>query len=161
MEISLHSEVHYSDGLRGQTTSLVIDLEPRRVTHIVVMEDRLPHSEHLVPFNQIAQTTPELIHLRCTRHGLASVEGESIPPGELALGWGAVVEASDGPVGRVDEFIVDDQSGNIIQMVLREGHLWDHKEVIIPVSQFERIEADAVYLNMDKESVSQLLVIPL
>ena len=50
-----------------------------------------------------------------------------IPPGELAVRRGTRVRATDGRVGRVDEFIVGPVSGNITHLVLREDHLWKRK----------------------------------
>jgi sporulation protein YlmC with PRC-barrel domain len=91
----------------------------------------------------------------------ATVEHESIPPGELAVRRGARVEATDGHVGRVDEFLVDPKNGHITHLVLREGHLWGQKDVTIPVSQIDRIEKDAVHLKLDKRSIEALPAIPI
>jgi sporulation protein YlmC with PRC-barrel domain len=88
------------------------------------------------------------------------VKYESIPPGELAVRRGAQVKATDGNVGRVDEFIVDPTSGNITHLVLREGHLWEQEEVAIPITEIDRIEEKTVYLNLDKKSVETLPVVP-
>jgi sporulation protein YlmC with PRC-barrel domain len=89
------------------------------------------------------------------------VEHERIPPGELAVHRGAQVHARDGHVGRVDEFLVDPRDGHITHLVLREGHLWGQKDITIPVSQIERIEEDAVYLKLDRQSIEALPAIPL
>jgi sporulation protein YlmC with PRC-barrel domain len=88
------------------------------------------------------------------------VEHERIPPGELAIRRGARVEATDGHVGRVDEFLVDPTNGYITHLVLREGHLWGQKDVTIPVSQIDHIEEDSVYLKLDKHSIEMLPTIP-
>jgi sporulation protein YlmC with PRC-barrel domain len=90
-----------------------------------------------------------------------SVEHERIPPGELAVRRGARVEATDGHVGRVDEFLVHPADGHITHLVLREGHLWGQKDVTIPVSQIDHIEEGAVYLKLDKHSVEALPSIPI
>ena len=63
-----------------------------------------------------------------------SVELQQIPPGELAVSRGTRVEAIDGYVGHVDEFVVNPKSGHITHLVMREGHLWGKKDVIIPLS---------------------------
>jgi sporulation protein YlmC with PRC-barrel domain len=88
------------------------------------------------------------------------VEHERIPPGELAIRRGAQVEATDGHIGRVDEFLVDPKNGYITHLVLREGHLWGQKDVTISVSQIDRIEEDRVYLKLDKHSIEMLPTIP-
>ena len=79
-----------------------------------------------------------------------------IPPGELAVRRGARVRATDGRVGRVDEFIVGPESGNITHLVLRERNLLSEMEVCIPLANIERIEEDTVFLTLDKKSVRAL-----
>jgi sporulation protein YlmC with PRC-barrel domain len=86
---------------------------------------------------------------------------ERIPVGELAIRRGARVIARDGHVGQVDEFVVDQHSEHITHLVMREGHLWEKRDITIPVSYIERIEDDAVYLNIDKASVAALPAIPI
>ena len=88
------------------------------------------------------------------------VEHEKIPPGELAVRRGAHVEATDGRIGQVDEFLLDPDTMHVTHLVLREGHLWSQKEVTIPVSEIDRIEEEVVYLKLDKHSVGELPAIP-
>jgi sporulation protein YlmC with PRC-barrel domain len=80
----------------------------------------------------------------------------SIPPGELAVRRGARVRAIDGRIGRVDEFLVDPETGHITHLCLREGHLWGDKLVCIPVSEIEQIEEKVVQLKIDKAAVRAL-----
>lgn len=88
------------------------------------------------------------------------VDHERIPPGELAVHRGARVEATDGHSGRVDEFLVDPDTEHITHLVLREGHVWGKKDVTIPVSQIDRINADTVYLKLSKGEVEDIPSIP-
>jgi hypothetical protein len=83
-------------------------------------------------------------------------ELQHIPKGELPIRRGALVEATDGHVGRVNEFVVQPGSGHITHLVLREGHLWGRRDVVIPASAIDRIEQDAVYLTISKERVGAL-----
>jgi sporulation protein YlmC with PRC-barrel domain len=83
-----------------------------------------------------------------------------IPHGELAVQRGARVDATDGHVGRVDEFLVDATDMHITHLVLRESHLWGEKEVTIPVSEIDRIEEDTVHLKLDKRRVEALPALP-
>jgi sporulation protein YlmC with PRC-barrel domain len=87
------------------------------------------------------------------------VEHERVPIGELAVRRGARVEATDGNIGHVDGFLVDENSEHVTHLVLREGHLWGQKDVTIPVSEIARIEEDIVHLKLDKESIENLPVI--
>ena len=89
-----------------------------------------------------------------------SAKHEAIPADELAVRRGAWVEATDGRVGRVDEFLVDSEDDHITQIVLREGHLWGQKDVTIPISEIERIEENTIYHKMDKHKIEALPAIP-
>ena len=85
---------------------------------------------------------------------------QRVPPGELAVRRGTRVRATDGGVGWVDEFVVDEETGYITHLIMREGHLWGQKEVTIPIAQIERIDQEAVYLNVDKKGIESLPSIP-
>ena len=52
-----------------------------------------------------------------------SVKYRQIPSGELAVRRGICIEAKDGYVGKVEEFVVNPENGHITHMVMREGHL--------------------------------------
>lgn len=196
MDMPINAEVFCADGPCGRSITIVLNPTTGQVTHLVVQENHfILHPDHLVPIDQVVESTPHLIRLRCTRQELAaldpfteiefvpldmpeypgnpfmlwpyplpeaitSAEHEHIPPGELAMHLGARVEATDGLVGRVDEFLVNPADGHITHLVLREGHLWGQKDVTIPVSQIERLEEDAVYLKLDKQSIEALPAIP-
>lgn len=93
-----------------------------------------------------------------------SVEYQQIPPGELAVSRGTRVEATDGYVGHVDEFVVNPKNGHITHLVMREGHLWGQKDVIIPLSALSpmgKTYEDTVFLNLDKHQVESLPSFPL
>ena len=85
-----------------------------------------------------------------------TLQEEQLPAGELSLHPGASVEATDGHVGHVQEFVIDPQNDRVTHLVLREGHLWGKKDVTIPLDQIDRIEADVVYLKLDKAAVEHL-----
>jgi sporulation protein YlmC with PRC-barrel domain len=85
---------------------------------------------------------------------------EQIPHDQLAIHRGAQVFASDGHIGRVDEFIVNPENSHITHIVMHRGHLWGKKSITIPIGQIDRIEIDTVYLNLDKEAVRTLPAVP-
>ena len=87
-------------------------------------------------------------------------EHEHIPTGEVVIRRGTSVEATDGAVGKVDEFLVDPENDNISHLVLREGHLWGKKDVTIPVSEIDKITDEAVYLKLDKKTIETLPTVP-
>jgi sporulation protein YlmC with PRC-barrel domain len=88
------------------------------------------------------------------------VEQQQIPPGELAVRRGTRVEATDGYVGHVDEFVVNPENGHITHLVMREGHLWGQKDVIIPISAVGNVREETVFLKLDKHQVGALRTFP-
>jgi hypothetical protein len=89
------------------------------------------------------------------------LEHERIPMNELAIHRGDTVFAVDGPIGRVDSFIIDPATDGICYLVMREGRLWGQKDVTIPVSQIDRIECDGVYLKITKKQIENLPTVPM
>ena len=89
-----------------------------------------------------------------------SVKNKQIPPGEFAVRRGTRVKATDGDVGHVDEFVVNPKNGHITHLVLREGHLWGKKDVIIPLSAMGDTHDDTVFLNLDKHQIEALPTFP-
>jgi uncharacterized protein YrrD len=88
------------------------------------------------------------------------VEEQQIPPGEFAVRRGTRVEATDGYVGHVDEFVVNPENGYITHLVMREGHLWGQKDVIIPLSAMGDTREDTVFLKLDKQQIESLPTFP-
>ena len=118
-------------------------------------------TEFLVPDPYKYTISPTMIWPYATYMEAITIEHEQIPPDELAVHRGASVEATDGQVGQVDEFLVDPKSGHITHLVLREGHLWGKKDVTIPIAQIDRIERDTVYLKINKQETENLPAIPI
>jgi hypothetical protein len=84
-------------------------------------------------------------------------EGSSqLPHDQLCIDRGAHVRATDGDIGRVDEFLVDPVNSNITHLVLLGGAFWGRREITVPVSEIERIEQDNVYLKLSKSEVKAL-----
>jgi sporulation protein YlmC with PRC-barrel domain len=90
----------------------------------------------------------------------AYVPVEQVPEGELAIHSGAYVEATDGGVGHVEEFLIDPGTGRITHLLLRKGHLWGKRDITIPLDQIDRVEEDIVYLKLSKEAVGELPGVP-
>ena len=83
-----------------------------------------------------------------------------IPPGELGMTRGTRVEATDGYIGHVDEFVVNPKNNRITHLVMREGHLWGQKDVIIPLSAMGETRADTVFLKLNKHQIESLPTFP-
>jgi hypothetical protein len=67
------------------------------------------------------------------------------------------IKASDGTIGHVCDFLMDDQSWAIGKLVIKTGHRLSGKEVQIPTSQVERIsyEESTVFVNLTGQAVEQ------
>ena len=67
------------------------------------------------------------------------------------------LQASDGIIGHVCDFIFDDESWAIRQLVIKTGHRFSGPEMQIPTSKVDRISYDesTVFVNLVKEAVEQ------
>lgn len=118
-------------------------------------------TQQFIPFDQtVGAETFYVLPYAILEGTPAIVEYEHIPPGQLAVRRGTGVEATDGWIGRVDEFAIDPKSGEITHLILGEGHLWGKKELALPVSAIDRVFDEVVYLKLDKQSVEKLPLIP-
>jgi uncharacterized protein YrrD len=88
------------------------------------------------------------------------VEHERVPPGELAVHRDTRVEASDGPVGRLEAFVLQSEDDRVADVILRRGHLWRRSEVVVPATAIHHIDAEGVHLNLPKAWVHALPVTP-
>jgi hypothetical protein len=89
------------------------------------------------------------------------VKRQNIPAGELALQRGARVEATDGFVGQVDELLINAKDMQVTHLVLLERHIFQKREIAVPISQIDHIEGGTVYLKLDRRSVEALPTTPI
>lgn len=79
---------------------------------------------------------------------------DRVPEGEVEVRRGQSVQASDGSIGRVHGFVVD-ENHRVTHILLDEGHLWGKKTVAIPISAVKDI-SDGVVLSLTKDEVGEL-----
>ena len=91
----------------------------------------------------------------------AAVKRQNIPVGELALQRDARVEATDGYVGQVDELLINSKDMQVTHLVLLVRHIFEGREITIPVSQIDRIDEGTIYLKLDRQSVEALPTTPI
>ena len=67
------------------------------------------------------------------------------------------LQATDGIFGHVCDFLMDDQSWAINQLVIKTGHRFTGKEVQVPASQVERIsyKESTVFVKLTKDTVEK------
>ena len=80
---------------------------------------------------------------------------EVVPVGEAQVRPGDRVYALDGEIGQVHGFLVNADDHQVTHVLLREGHLWGHKEVAIPVTAVTGVDP-GIRLNLTKEQVGEL-----
>ena len=74
MEIPLKAQVECTDGVCGRAVYVLINPVIDQVTHLVVKEDSSPNTEYIVPVDSVAETTPDLIRLRCSKAALEKMD---------------------------------------------------------------------------------------
>lgn len=116
-----------------------------------VIEEKIPHYVH----------DPYLVPVEISETKWVAVRREAVPPGEVAVRHGARVEASDGHLGRLDEFLVDPVTEQVTHLVMREGPPWDQRDVTIPVSEIDHLEENTIYLKLNKDQVETLPSTPI
>jgi hypothetical protein len=67
------------------------------------------------------------------------------------------IQAADGDIGHVDDFILDDESWAIRYLVIDTKNWWPGKRVLISPRWIERISwsASTVFVNLDREIIKQ------
>jgi sporulation protein YlmC with PRC-barrel domain len=196
MDLPIDAEVKCAGRTCGHISNIILNPVTETVTHIVVRRNQAPHTEYVVPVEEIEEGSVNCVQLLCSLTRLEEMEHyveteylrvqipeyvnaayralpfvlpetkdvvsehEQIPAGELSVHRGARVNALDGHVGQVDEFLIDPASGHITHLILREGHLWGKKDVVIPLSMIDRIAKGEVYLKAKKSALGKLPEIP-
>lgn len=145
------------------TKSELSEMEPFTTTHYIRAEVPDYNFVNMENFELSADPAPIMAwpYAIPTTTSSVLVEDEQIPVGEINIRRGAVVEATDGEVGRVDEFLLEPTTGRITHLVLREKHLWATKEISIPLKAIERVLGNIVLLKLDKQAVAGLPEIPI
>jgi sporulation protein YlmC with PRC-barrel domain len=80
---------------------------------------------------------------------------DQVPDGEIEETRHDRVLATDGRIGHVKGFTVDQGDHRVTHVLLREGHLWGHKDVAIPVEAVASMD-DGIELNISKKQVEDL-----
>jgi sporulation protein YlmC with PRC-barrel domain len=128
--------------------------------HTDYIEERVPDKDCGPGGVQGAGPLYYMPYVTCEKTIRVADEHEEIPAGEMAVRRGTRVEAKDGFVGRVDEFVVNPKNGHITHLVMRQGHLWGDKDILIPVSKMSGSNQDTVHLEMDKKEIESLPNVP-
>jgi len=88
--------------------------------------------------------------------GEVPVVFDTLPKGEVAVRRGEEVRATDGKIGVVEGLVIDEASRRVSHIVLKEGHLFGHKDVAIPITAVDTVGEDGITLNIGKRDVEGL-----
>ena len=167
------------DTLPNTQRIVPVDFVTETVANTIRLRCSKADLEKMDPFIKtrfIAETVPDRYSSGYEMYGMGSyyympfatvdktvyetVEDQQIPLGELAVRRGTRIEATDGYVGHVDEFLVNPENSHITHLVMREGHLWGQKDVIIPLIAMGENCDDTLFLKLDKQQVESLPTFP-
>jgi sporulation protein YlmC with PRC-barrel domain len=74
IDLPTKAQVYCSDGIAGLSTYLIANPINRQVTHLVVKSARPPFHEYLVPVDEVEETTPNRINLKCTLNEMEKMD---------------------------------------------------------------------------------------
>jgi hypothetical protein len=77
-------------------------------------------------------------------------------PGEEEVSRGQHAHAKDGDIGHVQGIAVDPADGRVTFVLLRTGHLWNRRVLLIPRSAVAEVGADGFHLDITCEQVKDL-----
>jgi sporulation protein YlmC with PRC-barrel domain len=65
------------------------------------------------------------------------------------------VQATDGEIGHVEDFLIEDETWEIKSLVVATGHWWSGKEVIVPRKEVNRVswEESKVFVNITRDAL--------
>lgn len=85
-----------------------------------------------------------------------TISYERVPTGEIQLRRAEQVQASDGPIGRVQGLVIHPEDHHVTHVLLAEGHLFGEKQVAIPIEAVKGGEGDHVRLTLTRDQVRDL-----
>ena len=73
--IPLNAKVECVDGSCGESITVIVNPVTQKLTHFVVRDDKMPPpTQRLVPVEQVAETSSDLVRLNCTAAQVAQME---------------------------------------------------------------------------------------
>jgi hypothetical protein len=108
-----------------------------------------------LPYYSMSQMGPRIPMGMGLPGGRPSYTYDRLPKGEVEVGRGEHVHATDGTIGHVKGLVIDPGDDHVTHVLLDEGHLWGHKSVAIPIAAVTGVE-HGVHLNLTKDQVRDL-----
>ena len=59
-------------------------------------------------------------------------------------------------IGRVEGVVIDPADHHLSHVLVQEGHLWDRKDVAIPIGALDRVDVEGVHVALTKAEIAEL-----
>jgi sporulation protein YlmC with PRC-barrel domain len=89
------------------------------------------------------------------------VTDDTLPVGEVAVQRGEEVHGTDGRIGEVEGLVIDGRNHHVTHVLLKEGHLFGHKDIAIPIALVKAVDTGIVRLSVSKDEVDNLPTVKL
>jgi len=112
---------------------------------------------HLIEVSDIYYIDPVIV----PEQKIIQEKSYHIPTNELSITRGTHVHSADRyTVGTVDEFLIDQNVGQVTHLILRKGNIFGQEDVFIPATEMEKITESEIRLKIDKKEIDLLPAIP-
>jgi sporulation protein YlmC with PRC-barrel domain len=144
---------HDVDRVAEGSVYLTLDKEGLRACKDYVdVEYRQPPTDW-APAAGMAYPAGAMLWPTSTYYPQAASVTVNAPKGTVGLSQGMEVVSSDGhKVGSIDALVVDPESGDVTEIVIKEGFIFTH-DTGIPATRIATIEPDRVVLNLTEDQV--------
>ena len=88
------------------------------------------------------------------------IERDCVPAGEVEVHERERLHAMNGATGRIDGLIVNRADQRVTQVLLREGYLWNRRDVLVALDQRDHIDEDGVHVSVTKHDLAALRPLP-
>jgi uncharacterized protein YrrD len=150
---------HAFENLHQDGDCLVVNLTRQQIENSPAIESHKPVSRQYVEeYYRVGETwgvggfpeAPPAPHLMPSKQASDDLHLQSTQ----ALS-GYPIQTSEGAIGHVIDFIIDDKSWAICHLVVETGHWYSRKEIVISPKHIDRIsyEEPKVFVNVTKEAI--------
>jgi sporulation protein YlmC with PRC-barrel domain len=109
-----------------------------------------PHETLTSPYYKLG-----LAAVTAAENTAQAVTNGALPQGEVGVHRGDCVHATDGEIGMVKGLVIERRTHHVTHVLLQEGHVWDRKEVAIPVHAVIGLEG-RIQLKIPKAAMQSL-----
>jgi hypothetical protein len=164
IDIPVNAEIECSDGRAGRCTCVIVNPITKLITHLVVKSNWPSNNEFMVAVDQIKETTPDLILLKCSRDDLKQMEPfeseeyirTKIPDYEnwqdAYYTWPMVLPAAGYGIAEVDTYI------QVKQENTPQGETAFHRGAKVEATDGQVGQVDELLVNSKNMQVTHLIL---